>query len=224
MSDMSRTVADRPADRPASADVTEPDTPTVRERNPRGHGDHLRIELLDAAAELMAEKGDVDAISLRAIAARAGVSPTAVYRHFDDHLDLLRAAVVYCWEEFERALVESDAGLTDPYDRLRASGDAYVRFAMEQSGKYHVLFSNKIDVQFEGTPVGVSTFEMLVDKVATILQAREDDRDPRFVAVQVHTWMHGIVDLIGRHGDFEWPPPEVLLTDLQERLGLSRPD
>jgi AcrR family transcriptional regulator len=193
-----------------------------RERNPRGEGDRLRTELLDAAADLMAEKGDVDAISLRAIAARAGVSPTAVYRHFDGHDDLLRAAVAHCWSEFARAFVDADEGLVDPYERLRASGDAYVRFAMEQPGKYHVLFSNKIDVEFDGLPAGVNAFEMLVDKVADILADRGDDRDPRFVAVEVHTWIHGIVDLIGRHPDGGWPPIGTLLDDLTIRLGLAR--
>lgn len=169
----------------------------------------------------MAEKGDIDAISLRAIAARAGVSPTAVYRHFDDHHDLLRAAVDHCWSEFAQAFVDADEGITDPFERLRTSGDAYVRFAMEQAGKYHVLFSNKIDLAHDGHPVGISAFEMLVEKVTAILDVLGDDRDPRFVAVQVHTWMHGIVDLIGRHQDFDWPPVDVLLDDLVVRLGLA---
>jgi AcrR family transcriptional regulator len=195
----------------------------ARPRNPRGEGERLRVELLDAAAELMAETGDIDAVSLRAIAARAGVSPTAVYRHFDDHLSLLRAAVEHCWAEFVRAFVEADEGVTDPFERLRRSGAAYVRFAMEQPGKYHVLFSNKIDAEFEGDPVGTSAFDMLVDKVTAILAALDDPRDPRFVAVQVFTWMHGIVDLVGRHGDFDWPPIELLLDDLRVRLGLAPP-
>lgn len=197
------------------------DDRTIRTRNPRGAGDRLRVELLDAAAELMAEKGDIEAVSLRAIAARAGVSPTAVYRHFDDHLSLLRAAVTYCWDEFAQAFVDADEGVADPFERLRRSGDAYVRFAMEQPGKYHVLFSNKIDLEFDGHSVGVSAFEMLVEKVAAILAVRGDDRDPHFVSVQVHTWIHGIVDLIGRHEDFDWPPIDVLLDDVMVRLGLA---
>lgn len=197
---------------------------TARTRNPRGEGDHLRTELLDAAAELMAEKGDIEAISLRAVAARAGVSPTAVYRHFDGHEALLAAAVEHCWSEFSSTLGASDAVLDDPYERLRASGRAYVRFAMEQPGKYQVLFSNKVDVEFEGLPAGENAFEMLVGRVTDILNDRADDRDPRFVAVQVHTWIHGIVDLLARHPGGDWPPVEVLLDDLTVRLGLAPAD
>ncbi|MGB3737621.1 MAG: helix-turn-helix domain-containing protein, partial [Ilumatobacter sp.] len=53
----------------------------VRQRNPRGEGDQLRTDLLEAGADLIAEHGSVDGISLRAVARRTGVSPTAVYRH-----------------------------------------------------------------------------------------------------------------------------------------------
>jgi AcrR family transcriptional regulator len=200
------------------------ETEEHRRRNRRGEGDRLRVELLDAAADLMAEKGDIDAVSLRAVAGRVGVSPTAVYRHFDDHLSLLRAAVVHCWQEFDGALADSDDATASPFDRLRSMGDRYVRFAMEQPGKYHVLFSNKIDVELEEGSIGVSAFERLVERVTAILDERGDGRDPRFVAVEVHTWIHGIVDLIGRHTDADWPPVEALLDDLLVRLGLTGSD
>lgn len=205
-------------------DVRHGDHPSRRERYPRGEGDRLRLDLLDAAADLMAETGDIEQVSLRAIAHRAGVSPTAVYRHFDDHMSLLTDAVAYCWAEFEAALGAAfdgpDAPI-DPTERLRACGDAYVRFAGEQTGKYHVLFSNKIDIgdAFERN-VGDSAFEMLVRLVDDVLHANGDDRDAVFVAVQVHTWIHGIVDLTCRHPDFEWPPVPVLLDEMLPRLDL----
>ncbi len=222
---MSSSARTAPSDRPGDTSAAR-DRERIRERNPRGEGDRLRIELLEAAAELMVEKGDLDAISLRSIAARAGVSPTAVYRHFDDHVSLLREAVAYCWSEFGLALAAADGEVTDPYERLRASGRAYVAFALEQRGMYQVLFSNKVDVGFDvGSKgdVGQSPFDHLVGMVRGILDDRGDDRDPHFVAVQIHTWVHGIVDLIGRHPRGEWPPVEDLLAELQPRLDLVPP-
>ncbi len=195
-----------------------------RTRNPRGEGDRLRTELLDAATDLMAEHGDIAKVSLRAIAARAGVSPTAVYRHFDDHLSLLRAAVDDCWEQFEQALATAAASTDDPYESLRRSGDAYVHFATERPGEYYVLFSNRIDVAYEGHNVGDSAFDHLVDLVAAILDANGDARDARFVAVQVHTWIHGIVDLTCRHDEFDWPSSGELLDELLVRLALVPAD
>lgn len=192
----------------------------ARARNPKGEGERLRLDLLDAAADLLAETGDV--VSLRAIASHAGVSPTAVYRHFDDHLELLRHAVVHCWREFEQALAGAAESGADPVEAFRAAGWAYLRFAQEQPGKYRVLFSNKVDLGVE-EGVGVAAFDHLVDMVDAILQSNGDDRDPHFVAVQVHTWIHGMVDLTSRHPTGDWPPLVALLDELGLRLGLVGP-
>ena len=168
---------------------------------------------------------------------------TAVYRHFDDHGELLRHAVAHCWREFERALAVAAASSDDPFLAFRAAGDAYLAFAREQPGKYRVLFSNKVDldggkvdldggkVDLDGGKVdldldegvGVAAFDHLVGMVTAMLDANGDGRDPYFVAVQVHTWIHGMVDLTGRHPSADWPPLDALLDDLARRLGLVAP-
>jgi AcrR family transcriptional regulator len=211
---------------PTGAPGTPPGTPhgTPRQRYARGEGDRLRQDLLESAADLMAKHGDIDSISLRAVARDAGVSATAVYRHFDDHLDLLRQSVEYCWGHFRSTLGDAAARDDDPFVRFRAMGDAYVQFALEHPGQYRVLFSNKIDLGDEGGPVGISAFHLLVDNVADMLRVLDDDRDPFFVAVQVHTWMHGIVDLVGCHPAMAWPPIERLMDGLSNALGLVEPD
>jgi len=220
--------------RSADPSATATKLPATRRRNARGEGDRLRVDLLDAAAELMAEHGTVDGISLRAVARRAGVSPTAVYRHFDDHLDLLRESVAQCWRNFYDVMVEARDSTEDPYDAFRASGDAYVRFAMERQGQYRVLFSNRIhldmsDVDFPNSmeslddtlDAGYSAFQVLVGLVAAILERNGDGRDAFFVAVQVHTWIHGIVDLIGCHPDVAWPKTDSMLDGLSAALELD---
>ena len=196
----------------------------TRARNPRGEGDRLRADLLDAAAELIAEHRSVDRVSLRAVAAAAGVSPMAVYNHFDDKADLMVAAVEHCWDEFQQALAEAYLAAATPFDQLRDAGGAYVRFALEHPGKYRVLFSDPADLPERPEPVGLSAFDQLIGVVAEILTARDDDRDPTFVAVQVHTWIHGIVTLLGCHPEGPWPAVEELLDDLVVRLELGAPD
>lgn len=197
-----------------------------RERNPRGEGSRLRGELLDAAADLMARHGSIDKVSVRAVAAAAGVSPTAVYRHFDNHMDLLWAAVQHSFDEFSAALASAtDAAAGDIYDQFRAMGDAYVRFALDHQGKYRVMFSNRVELPPRAEPVGAHSFDQLVDFLSEVLAERGDERDPAFVAVQVWTWIHGIVDLMGTHPEMpEWPAHEHLLDELMRRLELTRPD
>ncbi|MDH3704826.1 MAG: TetR/AcrR family transcriptional regulator [Acidimicrobiia bacterium] len=189
-----------------------------RSRNPRGRGNQLRVDLLDAAADLLAEEGSIDRVSLRAVAARAGVSPTAVYRHFDDHEQLLEAAVLHCWEAFDVALESSSVPGDDPFTDFRRMGGAYADFARDNPGKYRVLFTTHNTMGDRVREASLTVFIKLVDRVAAMLAANGDDRDPFFVATQVHTWIHGIVDICT--GEPPFPSPDALIDDLTVRLSL----
>lgn len=216
------------------ATTTAADDAAPRRRNPRGEGDRLRTDLLDAATALMAEHGTIDGISLRAVARRAGVSPTAVYRHFDDHLSLLQESVARCWQKFYDVMAAARDSSPDPFEAFHAAGIAYIDFAMNHQGEYRVLFSNRIQLDMAGHELadtvhardgvidpGISAFEVLVGLVAAILERRDDSRDSFFVAVQVHTWIHGIVDLIGCHPDVPWPDTNTMLDGLSSALDLD---
>ena len=199
-------------------------TSTVhRQRSARGEGDTLRSDLLVAAAELIGAHGEMESVSLRAVARQAGVSPTAVYRHFDDHVELLRGAVDHCWSTFYAQLRTASDSSDDPFVAFRAMGDAYIAYALAHPGQYRVLFSNKVDLGDGDSPGGLAAFQLLVDAVARMLAVLGDDRDPFFVAVQVHTWVHGIVDLCGSHPSMPWPDTATLLDGLSDALGLSAP-
>ena len=197
--------------------------PVRRQRNARGKGERLRVELLEAAADLMATHGDIESISLRAVAREAGVSATAVYRHFDDHHDLLRESVEYCWTNFRQALSDSTVGVTDPFDELLQLGAAYAQFAFDHPGQYRVMFSNRIELGDADVTVGLAAYQLLVDTVARILDALDDNRSQYFVAAQLHTWMHGAVDLCSSHPDMHWPDTDSLLDGMVEALRLRRP-
>ena len=193
----------------------------MRERNPRGHGDQLRDDLLNAAVDLLARHGSAGEVSLRAVAKAAGVTPPAVYRHFADYEALQRAAVTHCWEEFRTALVASTDVASSPIDNFRAMGLAYLTFGRDHKGKYRVLFSNRIPLDnSEATSASDSAMALLIDQVAALLAANDDDRDPEFVAFQVHTWVHGAVDLMNSHADYDWPTIETLLDEVGIRLDL----
>ncbi len=194
----------------------------TRARNPRGQGERLRADLLAAAVELIAETGSVEGVSLRAAAKRAGVSPTAVYQHFEDRNALLEAAVVACWEGFSAMLADVVADEPDPFLRLRKGGDAYVRFALDEPGQYAVMIEQTDRIP-GANPAALSAFNDLVTMVADVLAARDDDRDPVFVAVQIHTWTHGIVSLAACAPAIPWPGMDVLMDSVAEALQLVPP-
>ncbi|MFC4602327.1 TetR/AcrR family transcriptional regulator [Rhodococcus kronopolitis] len=114
---------------------------TRRTPSRRGAGDSLRTDILAAAAEMLGETGDVDAVSLRGVARRVGVTPTSIYLHFADRDELRRAVKQLHFEEFAGALAcAAEAADTDPAARLRAMGHAYVTYALDHGGHYRVLF------------------------------------------------------------------------------------
>jgi AcrR family transcriptional regulator len=193
-------------------------TAVTRPKNRRGEGERLRDDLLDATVDLIAETGSIDEVSLRAAAKRAGVSPTAVYRHFEDRDALVEAAVIRCWERFRGALAVA-LETEDPFARLRQAGEIYARFAIEQPRAYAVMMQ-QTDGLDRATPVGLSAFDDLVSMIAAILEANGDHRDPTYVATLVHTWMHGIVTLVVCTDQIPWPSTDQLLTELLTRLEL----
>ena len=200
-----------------------------RARNPRGQGERLREELLEAALRLLADAAHPDDVSIRAIAREAGVSPTAAYRHFEDRDELVGEAVGCCFQGFADLLAERVADVDDPFRRLAEAGRAYIEFAEEQGGRYRILFSNP--VMFEGDSetkhlAGDQAFDALVQIVQDCIDAGAPTRssDPRYVAYQVWTWAHGIADLHITHaGQMDFPDAQVMLDDLRVALRLVPP-
>jgi len=97
------------------------------------HHGNLKAELLTLARTLIATSGE--APSLRELARRAGVSPTAVYHHFASKEQLL-AEVAESWLE---ELVASWEGLT-----LEAMGEAYLGFFRAHPAALGLLFGTNV--------------------------------------------------------------------------------
>lgn len=115
------------------------------ERRSYHHGD-LRNALVRAAADL-AEKGGPEAITIRAAARMAGVTPTATYRHFASQVDLLCAARDDAMERMSAVvlgLLADPSDDADPaavaVDRILAAGRGYVLFALEEPGLFRTAF------------------------------------------------------------------------------------
>ncbi|WP_433657412.1 TetR/AcrR family transcriptional regulator [Nocardia sp. CA-128927] len=99
------------------------------------HGD-LRATILAAAADQIANDG-VDAISLRELARRAGVSHAAPAHHFGDRAGVLTALAI---EGFELLTAE----LTQAGSDFREVAVAYIRFAREHPGHFDVMFRHSL--------------------------------------------------------------------------------
>jgi AcrR family transcriptional regulator len=183
---------------------------TTRTPNPRGQGERLRATLMDAARELLLELGDQDKLSVRAVTARAGVSPNALYLHFADKEALLSAVMIASYKELRTFLRAAVAGGGDPIAQLRAYSLAYLQFAQQRPGIYRVLFMTKVR---EGVPIpspgapsgedeGVDTFNDLLAIVTRCLPAGSD---PFTQAAYIWAALHGYAALRQAIPAFPWP-------------------
>jgi AcrR family transcriptional regulator len=96
------------------------------------HHGSLRVAILQTAAEQIATDG-VDAVTLRGLARRAGVSHAAPAHHFGDRKGLLTALAAEGFDLLAEELARA-AG------EFREVAVAYVRFALERPGHFAVMF------------------------------------------------------------------------------------
>ena len=107
---------------------------------PRYHHGDLYATLLHEARTMLREEG-LEALTMRRLAERAGVSRTAPYHHFRDKNDLLCAIAARGFERLEELLEAAELRPDDSLpDELRRFVHTYVRFATEEPEQYDLMF------------------------------------------------------------------------------------
>jgi AcrR family transcriptional regulator len=108
-------------------------TMTHPEAKPYHHGD-LRRALIEAAMAIVEREGP-GALTLRAVAREAGVSPAAPYHHFKDKDELLDAVSRAGFHRLRRALLDAPPSTHE-------IGLAYVEFAQAHPAIYRVMYDS----------------------------------------------------------------------------------
>ena len=176
------------------------DDPTTQPRASYHHGD-LRRSLVEAAAAIIAGQG-VDALTLRAVGERAGVSRTALYRHFADKAALLAAVALSGFEMLHRDLSAATMNArSEGTDPLGALAQAYVAFGTRHPPHYRTMFGPGV-ADRERYPdlatTGKATFNALVAEVVRGQQSGQlKSGDPIRMAQVFWSTLHGIVMLKG---------------------------
>ncbi len=171
-----------------------------KKKKPKGyhHGD-LRRVLIEEAARLGSREG-VEALSLRRVAAAAGVSPAAPYHHFKNKSDLLAAVAEEGFRRLHGAMTRAAKGArpTDATHRLRGMGRAYVRFAVRNPHYFRVMFRPELARAHEPDPEswGQRTFFFLI---TTIQEVMGDEGEPSDAVMKeaLFAWsiVHGLSSL-----------------------------
>ena len=159
------------------------------------HHGNLRRALIDAAVSAIAKRG-VDALNLRQLAARAGVTPGAPYHHFTDREELLAAIAEEGFGRLGAELIAGrDAAGDEASARLEALGRAYINFAISCPGYFRVMFHGDGKSSGPSAP-GLRAFHLLRDAVLACQEAGTAPAgDPSALVLTAWSAVHGFATL-----------------------------
>ena len=180
-----------PADSAARPPPPEPEKPSVKAADAYHHGD-LRTALVAAAREAL-ETTAPEAVSLKALAARLGVSQPAPYRHFENREALLAAVAADGFERFRAALTLAvkDAPAEERFERACL---AYLAFGRANMGVYRLMFASRLlHTADDGAlqQAGDAAFDFLLQSVGAFAPPER----AYVLAIWIWSTLHGLVML-----------------------------
>ncbi|MCL6674252.1 TetR/AcrR family transcriptional regulator [Streptomyces panaciradicis] len=155
----------------------------------------LRARLVDVGVELVAREG-AQALTLREIARRAGVSHGAPRRYFPTHVELLSAIARRGFADLaERATTAVGDGTASPREQVVELGRAYLEFALDNRGMYELMFRHDL---LESGHLGLRDTSLpLFGRLVELVGRARPEADARIVAGALWANLHGIAQLWG---------------------------
>jgi AcrR family transcriptional regulator len=163
--------------------------PMPQSKAPYHHG-NLRPALVRAAMELLEESGET-ALSLRAVARRAGVSPAAPYRHYADREALVSAVAAVGYRELAERLSAAHPSPSTP-EQLAAVAIAYVQFALERPALFRIMFGEPCDRDNDERVAATAAVSLYV---RAIVERAFPQADAEALATAVWALVHGLAFL-----------------------------
>ncbi|MEM8608504.1 MAG: TetR/AcrR family transcriptional regulator [Myxococcota bacterium] len=174
------------------------------ERRGYHHG-NLREALIDAALELISEKGP-GGFTFADAARSAGVSPAAPYRHFRDRDALMADIARRGFEKLAEDLATAaQAGADKPVARIERIGQAYIEFARREPALFSAMFESGL-ASSEQPAVRAAedrAFEVLLRTCEALSATVENGQRPPAMMMALHFFSlaHGIAALYARGDD-----------------------
>jgi AcrR family transcriptional regulator len=173
--------------------------PRARKKSAFHHGD-LRRALLDSVIAIMAADGP-QAITLRAVASRAGVTHAAPYRHFSSKEKLLAAVAEEGFTILRAQILAAMArGGADPLQRWEELGVSYVLFALRQPCHFRLMYSAELADRAHHPALrdaATAAYRLLLEVVVeSQARGRVRDGDAKQLAATAWAMMHGLAVLL----------------------------
>lgn len=198
------------------------------------HHGNLKQALVDAALSLIEEKGP-QGFTLSEAAKAAGVTPAAVYRHFQGRDELISEAARQGYEIFADLMEYAyEQGAPSALASFEATGRAYLAFARKYPGHYMAMFESGLSMNANPELARVATrASAILERAAANLSAHiPATKRPPTAMVSAHIWAlsHGVVELYARGtpgARTPFKPEDLLETGIGiylRGLGLIPPD
>lgn len=197
-------------------------------RKKRGEGHTRREEILQAAKELFLELG-YEATTIRRIADRVGVSAPALYLYFQDKEQMMLALCDQTFAVLIESISEIENTVTDPRERIRRFGEAYLKFGLAHPDEYKLIFlgtnipesirklGHRMPTDDPSRPGigGALVFQRLV---TMLVEAKEGglklNYPPDTCAELCWMGIHGVVAALILKPDFPWSNRDLLGTGM----------
>lgn len=169
-------------------------------------------EIINAALDLTREKG-FDSVTARAMGTKLGTSHRPVFSYFDSMEELKSAVLIAAEEIFQNYLKEDMA--SGKYPPYKASGMAYIRFAVEEKELFKLLFMR--DRTNEDKTKQASEVEMLANLICK--QVNISKERAMLFYLEMWTYVHGIATMIATNY-YDWSEElcSKTLTDMYQGL------
>jgi len=166
------------------------------------HHGNLKAALVEAALKLIEQKGP-QGFTLSEAAKNAGVTPAAVYRHFQGRDDLIAEAAREGFEIFADLMEFAYAsGQPSALASFEATGRAYLAFARKHPGHYIAMFESGLSINASPDLAHAAARAAATQEkaAAELSQHIDADKRPPPAMVSAHIWAlsHGVVELYAR--------------------------
>ena len=153
------------------------------------HGD-LRAAMVRAALDSL-EDGGERALSLRAVARRAGVSPAAPYRHYSDRQALMSAVAAVGYRELGERLSAAHPSPSTP-EQLASVAIAYVQFALERPALFRLMFGEQCDRDSDERVAATAAVSLYVRQ---IVERSFPEANAEALSMALWALVHGLASL-----------------------------
>jgi AcrR family transcriptional regulator len=140
--------------------------------------------------ELLEERGET-ALSLRAVARRAGVSPSAPYRHYADREALVSAVAAVGYHQLAECLAAAHPSPSTA-EQLASVATAYVQFALERPALFRIMFGEPCDRDNDERVAATAAVSLYV---RAIVERSFPDADAEALATAIWSLVHGLAVL-----------------------------